>query len=75
MEGSVLSFLKAEWKVSDTGSADWASSYTSNNIKKSLNRSETAKFFFKTQLLKPLGQGKICLFVFLMVFNATFNNI
>ena len=26
MEGSLLSFLKAEWKVSDTGSADWASS-------------------------------------------------
>jgi hypothetical protein len=25
--GSVLSFLKAEWKVSDTGSAHWASSY------------------------------------------------
>ena len=27
MEGSVLSFLKAEWKVSDTGSAHWASSF------------------------------------------------
>jgi hypothetical protein len=27
MEGSVLSFLKAEWKVSDTGSAHWAVSY------------------------------------------------
>jgi hypothetical protein len=27
MEGSVLSFLKVEWKVSDTGSAHWASSY------------------------------------------------
>jgi hypothetical protein len=26
MEGSVLSFLKAEWKVSDTVSAHWASS-------------------------------------------------
>jgi hypothetical protein len=24
---SVLSFLKAEWKVSDTGSAHWASSF------------------------------------------------
>jgi hypothetical protein len=23
MEGSVLSFLKAEWKVSDAGSAHW----------------------------------------------------
>jgi hypothetical protein len=30
MEGSVLSFLKAEWKVSDTGSAQgWASSLVS----------------------------------------------
>jgi hypothetical protein len=27
MEGSVLSFLKAEWKVSDTDSAHWASSF------------------------------------------------
>ena len=27
LEGSVLSFLKAEWKVSNTGSAHWASSY------------------------------------------------
>jgi len=26
MESSVLNFLKAEWKVSDTGSAHWASS-------------------------------------------------
>jgi hypothetical protein len=30
MEGSVLSFLKAEWKVSDTGSAHWASSWSLN---------------------------------------------
>jgi hypothetical protein len=29
MGGSVLSFLKAEWKVSDTGSAHWASSLCS----------------------------------------------
>ena len=27
MESSVLSFLKSEWKVSDTGSAYWASSF------------------------------------------------
>jgi len=26
MDGSVLSFLKAGWKASDTGSAHWASS-------------------------------------------------
>ena len=29
MEGSVLSFLKAEWKVSDTGSAHLASIFFS----------------------------------------------
>ena len=28
MEGSLLSFLKAEWKMSDTGSAHWVSSFT-----------------------------------------------
>ena len=28
MVGSVLSFLKAEWKMSDTGSAHWVSSFT-----------------------------------------------
>ena len=32
MEGSVLSFLKAEWKVSDTGSDHWASSFKKNCI-------------------------------------------
>jgi hypothetical protein len=32
MEGSVLSFLKAEWKVSDTGSAHWASSFNNKQI-------------------------------------------
>ena len=30
MEGSVLSFLKAEWNVNDTGSAHWASSLLCN---------------------------------------------
>jgi hypothetical protein len=29
MEGSVLNFLKAEWKVSYTDSAHWASSFSS----------------------------------------------
>jgi hypothetical protein len=33
MEGSVLSFLKAEWKVSDTDSAHWASSFFYSNGK------------------------------------------
>ena len=36
MEGSIVSFLKAQWKMSDTGSAHWASSMvfnaTFNNI-------------------------------------------
>ena len=36
MEGSVLSFLKAEWKVSDTGSAHWASSFTTARFKSRL---------------------------------------
>ena len=37
MEGSILSFLKAEWKVSDTGSAHWASSISSKTFKKKTN--------------------------------------
>ena len=32
MKGSVLSFLKAEWKVSDTGSAHWAFSLYNTNF-------------------------------------------
>ena len=32
MEGSVLSFLKTEWKVSDTCSAHWASSFNVNEV-------------------------------------------
>ena len=34
MEDSVFSFLKAEWKVSDTGSAHWASSLNKYSYKK-----------------------------------------
>jgi hypothetical protein len=41
MEGSLLSFLKVEWKVSDTGSAHWASSYSSNTLKHSEYRHAT----------------------------------
>jgi hypothetical protein len=33
MEVSVLSFLKAEWKVSNTGSAHWSSSYNGDKQK------------------------------------------
>ena len=32
MENSVLSFFKAEWKVSDTGLAHWASSLETTNL-------------------------------------------
>ena len=32
MEGSVLSFLKAEWKVNDTGSAHWSSTLNSEHL-------------------------------------------
>ena len=42
MEGSVLSFLKAEWKVSDTGSAHWASSL---NI---VNKDQMPKVVFES---------------------------
>ena len=41
MEGSVLSFLKVEWRVSDTDSAHWASSYSSNTLKHSEYRHAT----------------------------------
>ena len=34
MEGSVLSFLKVEWKVNDTDSAHWASSSVRSGIKR-----------------------------------------
>jgi hypothetical protein len=42
MEGSVLSFLKAEWKVSDTGSAHWiwSSGYRGEDFLE-INQSET----------------------------------
>ena len=42
MEGSVLSFLKAEWKVSNTGSAHWASSYGYTVDVDSSNQSDCA---------------------------------
>jgi hypothetical protein len=49
MEGSVLSFLKAEWKVSDTGSAHWASSsvlyYLSDNTTVSMRVTIKEMFF------------------------------
>ena len=32
MEGCVLSFLKTEWKVSDTGSAHWGSNFSSSEM-------------------------------------------
>ena len=38
MEGSVLNFLKAKWKLSDTGSAHWASSLVSWHYKYSTER-------------------------------------
>jgi hypothetical protein len=45
MEGSVLSFLKAEWKVSDTGSAHWASSLVDFFM---------SMFFFKCQWFRSV---------------------
>jgi hypothetical protein len=65
MEGSALSFLKAEWKVSDTGSAHWASSF-SNHL--NLHRGHSidasyqvsvhlAKWFQRRRFLK-IGQSE-----------------
>jgi hypothetical protein len=53
MEGSVLSFLKAEWKVSDTGSAQcWASSLAKisiklNNNNNNNNNNKNKKYIWK----------------------------
>ena len=44
MEGSVLSFLKAEWKVSDTGSAHWASSFYNNLTVLTMNAGPPAQY-------------------------------
>ena len=49
MEGSVLSFLKAEWKVSVTGSVHWASSFICIRYKLSCrqNSHERSDYFIK----------------------------
>ena len=52
MEGSVLSFLKAEWKVSDTGSAHWASSCLANFITKYRIYLQSARMNFTMNLEK-----------------------
>jgi hypothetical protein len=58
MEGSVLSFLKAEWKVSDTGSAHWASRFSSpyiyhisHNCSKSYSKVISWKILIKNTML------------------------
>jgi hypothetical protein len=58
MEGSVLSFLKSEWKVSDTGSAHWASSYLElyQNRLKNLIRTSKFKFSFRGLLSHDICQ-------------------
>jgi hypothetical protein len=69
MEGSVLSFLKAEWKVSDTGSAHWASSLW-NNIH--LNVECTVKKIIWTfcQVADQLLQQNNERYFFLLMFNS-----
>ena len=57
MEGSVLSFLKAEWKVSDTGSAHWASSYNFFPPSYAI-RPIYPKFIWNSSHLNPLVQFK-----------------
>ena len=68
MEGSVLDFLKAEWKVSDTGWAHWASSFTNDKCTKKVGfknifneeyelyqPKETYEIYiFKTQIVKMI---------------------
>ena len=78
MEGSVLSFLKAEWKVSDRGSAHWASSFIEVLIPHVLII--YGAFFYWQFCLRIYltRQYKYKVYVkvlfTLMVFNATFNN-
>ena len=48
MEGCILSFLKAEWKVSDTGSAHWASSLFQDHDEPILNHLQDVKVQFSS---------------------------
>jgi hypothetical protein len=59
MEGSVLSFLKAEWKVSDTGLAHWASSWLTKHfeINGQISYLNTSR---KKKSLRP--KKKVCVF-------------
>ena len=61
MEGSVLSFLKAEWKVSDKGSAHWASSF---NVEFGLL---FQILYFSTLKLWDYSKGKVRIFGGIMV--------
>jgi hypothetical protein len=65
MEGSVLSFLKAEWKVSDTGSAHCASSFevpllTIQNISIDASYQVPVHFAkrFQRRRFKKIGQSE-----------------
>ena len=74
IEGSVLSFLKTEWKVSDTGSVHWASSlaiwwreqvnfqwdFYSETIDRHVAPSDTLSWFRANQLL-PFLLNAACL--------------
>jgi hypothetical protein len=42
MEGCVLSFLKAEWKVSNTGSVYWRNSRWKLNFKSKYNQTDAS---------------------------------
>jgi hypothetical protein len=54
---------------------NWQSSFRDEGLKQELP--VAAMFVANWDEMSNIyrGQGKICLFVFLMVFNATFNNI
>jgi hypothetical protein len=61
MEDSVLSFLKAEWKVSDTGSAHWANKKLSKKL----------VIFFLITLIQDLYNFILQLYeVFFFVFSS-----
>ena len=79
MKGSVLSFLKAEWKVSDTatGSAHWASSYCLTTVDCIQCMCLVILYYLKYCYVKPslhlaiFWCQMICLFVQILCMSPT----
>ena len=72
MEGSVSSFLKAEWKASDTGSAYWASSFSWHKIFVKFRIFLCSKFDYFLVLLSGPWLGR-CKFHMIAAMTATWN--